>query len=205
MDELISKKDLLIKTGISYGQLYRWKRKKLIPEEWFIKKSSFTGQETFFPKKEILERIELILNEKDNLDLDTLSYKLSSNIPHDFEVNELDAIKKSVIKESTLNNYLYLTNKKEVVFKDIFIMDIIEDLINLNEKEEVFLKEVINILDEKFEDISNDNYEVIYFNEKSYKNLILVRDNSYIKSIRKEKYRSGNLKNKIVEIKNLLG
>ncbi|MCL2486473.1 MAG: YhbD family protein, partial [Oscillospiraceae bacterium] len=39
MDEkkegLISKKDLLEFTGISYGQLYRWKREGLIPEEWF--------------------------------------------------------------------------------------------------------------------------------------------------------------------------
>ncbi len=50
MDErLISKKELLEHAGISYGQLYRWKRKNLIPEDWFIRKSTFTGQETFFP------------------------------------------------------------------------------------------------------------------------------------------------------------
>ncbi len=49
--ELISKKDLLDLTGISYGQLYRWKWKNLIPEKWFIRKSTFTGQETFFQKK----------------------------------------------------------------------------------------------------------------------------------------------------------
>lgn len=47
-EDLISKKELLDETGISYGQLYRWKRKQLIPEEWFIRKSTFTGQETFF-------------------------------------------------------------------------------------------------------------------------------------------------------------
>ena len=29
-DELISKKDLLNEMSISYGQLYRWKRKKLL-------------------------------------------------------------------------------------------------------------------------------------------------------------------------------
>ena len=50
-DELISKKDLLNEMSISYGQLYRWKRKKLIPEEWFIKKSVSKGKETFFPRK----------------------------------------------------------------------------------------------------------------------------------------------------------
>ena len=53
-EKLISKKDLLELTGISYGQLYRWKRKKIIPEEWFIKKSVSTGQETFFPMEKIL-------------------------------------------------------------------------------------------------------------------------------------------------------
>lgn len=46
----ISKKELLDITGISYGQLYRWKRKGLIPEDWFIRRATFTGQETFFPK-----------------------------------------------------------------------------------------------------------------------------------------------------------
>lgn len=30
-ENLISKKELLEKTGISYGQLYRWKRKNIYP------------------------------------------------------------------------------------------------------------------------------------------------------------------------------
>lgn len=77
--ELISKKELLELTGISYGQLYRWKRKNLIPEEWFIRKSTFTGQETFFHKQQILERIERIKNLKDDLSLDELAGILSSN------------------------------------------------------------------------------------------------------------------------------
>jgi len=36
--KLISKKDTLETMGISYGQLYRWKRKGLIPESWFIRR-----------------------------------------------------------------------------------------------------------------------------------------------------------------------
>ncbi len=72
--DLISKKDLLQHTGISYGQLYRWKRKKLIPEEWFVRKSTFTGQETFFPRDKILARIERILGMKgDDLSLDDIA------------------------------------------------------------------------------------------------------------------------------------
>ena len=49
-EKLISKKDLLSRYGISYGSLYRWKRKGLIPDEWFIRKATVTGQETFFPE-----------------------------------------------------------------------------------------------------------------------------------------------------------
>lgn len=71
--KLISKKELLEKYEISYGALYRWKRKGLIPEDWFIKKATVTGQETFFPEELVCERIELIKNQKDDLSLDELS------------------------------------------------------------------------------------------------------------------------------------
>ena len=71
MDE-ISKKDLLKETGISYGQLYRWKREGLIPEEWFVKRSAFTGQETFFPRERILERVGFILERKDEMSLEEI-------------------------------------------------------------------------------------------------------------------------------------
>lgn len=68
----ISKKELLSMTGISYGQLYRWKREGLIPEEWFMKQSSFTGQETFLPRELVLERIRFILEKKDDYSLEEI-------------------------------------------------------------------------------------------------------------------------------------
>ena len=71
--ELIAKKELLAETGISYGQLYRWKREKLIPEEWFIKRASSTGQETFFPRDQMLSRITAILDLKDTHSLEELA------------------------------------------------------------------------------------------------------------------------------------
>lgn len=76
-EHLISKKDLLAKYKISYGALYRWKRKGLIPEEWFIKKATSTGQETFFPATVICERIEWIQNQKEDVLLDDLAHKLT--------------------------------------------------------------------------------------------------------------------------------
>ena len=77
MDEWISKKDLLQVTGISYGQLYRWKREKLIPDSWFDKRSAYTGQETFFPRELILARIQFILENKDKYSLAQLQQQLS--------------------------------------------------------------------------------------------------------------------------------
>lgn len=75
-DERISKKDLLAAYGISYGALYRWKRMKLIPEEWFIKMATPTGQETFFPRQLICERMQLILEARDSVSLEELAVRL---------------------------------------------------------------------------------------------------------------------------------
>ncbi|MCX7750712.1 MAG: YhbD family protein [Candidatus Bipolaricaulota bacterium] len=71
-DTMIPKKEVLHATGISYGQLYRWKRLGLIPEAWFVRRSTFTGQETFFPRDKILKRIEDILRLKDDHPLEEL-------------------------------------------------------------------------------------------------------------------------------------
>ena len=69
-------KDLLAKYGISYGALYRWKRMGLISEDWFLKKAAVTGQETFFPRGLICERVELILGKKD-VSLEELAAELN--------------------------------------------------------------------------------------------------------------------------------
>ncbi len=76
-EKLISKKELLARYGISYGALYRWKRKGLIPDEWFIKRSTVTGQETFFPEKLVCERVERILAMKEDALLDELAQQFS--------------------------------------------------------------------------------------------------------------------------------
>jgi DNA-binding transcriptional MerR regulator len=103
-EELISKKDLLELTGISYGQLYRWKRKDLIPEEWFVRKSTFTGQETFFPKEKILDRINKIQDMKENLSLDELAEMFSPNIS-DLNLTKDELIKRNIVSETVLQFY----------------------------------------------------------------------------------------------------
>lgn len=73
----ISKKDLLREKDISYGQFYRWKRMGLIPEAWFRRRSTFTGQETFLPRRQVIERIDRIQELKDRLSLDEIAEMLS--------------------------------------------------------------------------------------------------------------------------------
>ena len=53
MEDLISKRELLEQYGVSYGALYRWKRMGLIPEDWFLRRATPTGQETFFHRAQI--------------------------------------------------------------------------------------------------------------------------------------------------------
>ncbi len=99
--ELISKKELLELTGISYGQLYRWKRKNLIPEDWFIRKSTFTGQETFFPKKSILARIDKIVNMKEDLSLDELADVFSPEVA-DMAVGQSELLERNIVSKRSL-------------------------------------------------------------------------------------------------------
>ncbi|MGD6968344.1 YhbD family protein [Rossellomorea vietnamensis] len=100
--DLISKKDLLEQTDITYGQLYRWKRKKLIPEDWFIRKSTFTGQETFFPKEQIVERIGRIKELKDHLSLDELAGALTPKAK-DIQITKGDFIQSNIVSSNTVS------------------------------------------------------------------------------------------------------
>lgn len=76
-EALISKRELLERYGISYGALYRWKRMGLIPEDWFLRRSTPSGQETFFYRAQICPRMELILSRKDAVSLDKLAQELN--------------------------------------------------------------------------------------------------------------------------------
>lgn len=85
-EKMISKKEVLERMRISYGQLYRWKRKGLIPEAWFIRRSTFTGQETFFPQDKILERIEQIKEMKGDHPLDDLADVITQQVNDKLQV-----------------------------------------------------------------------------------------------------------------------
>ena len=117
----ISKKDLLKETGISYGQLYRWKREGLIPEAWFIKKSSYTGQETFFPREKILKRIKAIQQLKDKYSLEELANMLAPEITNRTFTEE-DLEKFEEIDVDVAACFMDHMEKDEFTFVEILVM-----------------------------------------------------------------------------------
>ncbi|GAA0090848.1 YhbD family protein [Paraclostridium bifermentans] len=162
-EKLISKKDLLIETGISYGQLYRWKRKNIIPEEWFIKKSTFTGQETFFPKDKIIERINLILSMKEGVSLDDIANMFTEkkdnkqfNIDYLIEKNVISNYSKEVFESLYINKDII--EKKELLILSIIEKNIVTSVITMDE-----LKSITEMLDEKFSEIFNSNGKIYLY------------------------------------------
>ncbi|NCC80251.1 MAG: DUF4004 family protein [Clostridia bacterium] len=154
MEELISKKDLLVEMNISYGQLYRWKRKKLIPEEWFMKKSTYTGQETFFPREKIMDRIHQILSMKDGASLDDLADKFSSDIPESMVRRREELLSLQILSKEIINLYEEIfKGKEEYSFEDILYMYISEDLLNQGHLSIEDMSRILRML--------SDNYETI--------------------------------------------
>lgn len=129
-EALISKKELLQLTSISYGQLYRWKRKNLIPEEWFIKKSVSTGQETFFPRNEILERIKRIIELKDTVSLDELSEIFSPQVEEPM-FDSLQLMRKNIVSEQALQLYHSMTGQQADLsdLKEVLMVKILQDYV----------------------------------------------------------------------------
>ncbi|CAN2253792.1 putative sporulation-related protein [Bacillus subtilis] len=127
-EQLISKKELLEKTSISYGQLYRWKRKNLIPEEWFIRKSTFTGQETFFPREDILKRISMIQKMKENLSLDEMREMLSPKMK-DVSMTADDLIHKGLISRTALDVFSEGGENSVFSSRDLLSLYVLEGLL----------------------------------------------------------------------------
>jgi DNA-binding transcriptional MerR regulator len=173
----ISKKDLLDLMGISYGQLYRWKRKNLIPEEWFMKKSTYTGQETFFPREKILDRIDKIMNMKDDIMLDDMAEIFSPQLEKVFLTRE-QLIEKNIVtsivldlyeKEETMEkvqNKGYLDNEassqsKTYTFEKILYLYILEKALESGEVSIEEVKSVLQTLKDHFREFNEKNCDII--------------------------------------------
>ncbi|KAB2459967.1 DUF4004 family protein [Bacillus sp. CH126_4D] len=172
--DLISKKDLLELTGISYGQLYRWKRKNLIPEAWFVRKSTFTGQETFFPKEKILERIDKIQTMKEDLSLDELANMFSPSV-REILLTKEDLLRKEIASEPVLQFFIEQTNKTtEFQFVDILYVYMLEELLQSGEISLEEGKMVLQVLRENYEAIKHKTCDLIIVRKLGISTCFLV-------------------------------
>lgn len=161
-EKLISKKELLELTGISYGQLYRWKRKNLIPEEWFIKKSAFTGQETFFPREKILDRVEKIKNMKDDASLDDLAQIFSPEVS-DVKISYEELVEKNIIMKNVIdiyrdfNSMIDLYSFNEILYMSVLEKFLLEGSISIEES-----KNVLQTLQDNYNKYAGRNCEILF-------------------------------------------
>jgi DNA-binding transcriptional MerR regulator len=186
--DLISKKELLELTGLSYGQLYRWKRKNLIPEEWFIRKSTFTGQETFFPKSKILGRIEKIKNMKDELSLDELADLLSPN-PAEVSLDKSQLLKRNIVSNESFEFYISRYGDGEgdgdgdiggFAFERVLQLYIFHKLLQSGEinLEEGYM--VLQVLHEHYPQLAGTNAELIGIRKMGFTTFLLVASPAHV-------------------------
>lgn len=175
MDEnLISKKELLEVTGISYGALYRWKRKNLIPEEWFIRKSTFTGQETFFPRNKILDRISKIQNMKEELSLDDMAGLFSLNLKaKPLSKNELTA--HNIVNKSTIDFLIRLYGDIEVFpFEKILYICVLDKALQMGDISLEEGKLLLETLEEHYNKYENKDCDLVFLRKMGISTCFLV-------------------------------
>jgi DNA-binding transcriptional MerR regulator len=132
MSELISKKQLLRVTHISYGTLYRWKRMGLIPESWFIHKATETGQATYFLKDKILTRIDRIKELKGELSVEQMQELFSANV-ESFKIPLKDFKDLEIVGKMSLTAFTSVFPEKDMLdFNDVFGMYVVDHLMKLS-------------------------------------------------------------------------
>jgi len=177
--DLITKKELLKLTGISYGQLYRWKRENLIPESWFIKRASYTGQETFFPREKILGRIAGILELKDKYSLeevaDMLSPELTNRIFNSGDLRDIRAFD-SEVRETFEKNL----GKSYFNFIELIFIFIVSKLIKESVISSLHIDEFIESMKNWFPVLNSTSFMLIVFEKDTVRFFLLARQDSRI-------------------------
>jgi DNA-binding transcriptional MerR regulator len=172
---LISKKDLLVETGISYGQLYRWKRMGLIPDSWFIKQSTFTGQETFFPKTKILKRIRAIQELRDKYTLEELAKILSPEVAErNFTTDDLAIIEE--IQQGLIPAFVKGFGKNTFTYIEVLFLIAISEL---KQEEGLSIDDVVGLV-KGIKDYCNE------IKSTGYVFVLFDRENNYYATIYQE-------------------
>lgn len=119
----ITQKELLEVTGVSLSQLQRWKRRGLIPESWFVKKSSEYGWEILLPREAAIERISFINENKATRSADEMLEMLRpGKADSSFALEELEQM--SEIHPDVLSN----VNAATVSKREAALLAIVSDV-----------------------------------------------------------------------------
>lgn len=130
MDEnLITKKELLEITGISYGALYRWKRMGLLPDDWFIHRSTFTGHETFFPRDKVLGRVRDIQEMKNTMSLEEISRHFQPAAPTELTMTPAEIAAANIAPPPIISQYLALKPLEQFGYQDLLGLYIFSQLL----------------------------------------------------------------------------
>lgn len=173
-EQLIAKKDLLELTGISYGQLYRWKRKQLIPENWFIRKSTFTGQETFFPKEKMLKRIQDISEMKDTQSLDELAERFSPQSVTKIILSEQGLLDRNIVSGLTLQIYKELeADRHDYKFDDLLALFLLDQMLKDGRMNRAEAKDLLDVLKTNSHKVYDKN-SCLYFIRKMGISMVLL-------------------------------
>lgn len=178
--DLISKKELLEITEISYGQLYRWKRKNLIPEDWFIRKSTFTGQETFFPRDRILARIDKIKNMKDDLSLDDIADMFSPGLA-EILLNKEELIERNIVSRQAID--LFNDHSGEIdlfSFDKILYLYVLDKLLRTGEISLEEGKTILQALEDNYKKFEEKNCQLVLVRKFGVSTCFLVSSPSKV-------------------------
>lgn len=178
MENLISKKDLLETANISYGQLYRWKRKNLIPENWFIRKSTLQDKKLFFPKKDILQRIEKIKSLKDDRSLDELADMFSPS-PTVTSLTADELTKRNIVSYTTVEMYAnHHGTQTTYSFENLLTLYLLDRLLQTGEMNRSEGFDLLKFLQEHLSKLNKSDNELIFIRKMGVSLFILTSEPS---------------------------
>lgn len=179
--DLISKKDLLLETGISYGQLYRWKRKGLIPEEWFVRRSTFSGTETFFPREKMLTRVERILALKDgDVSLDEIADTVAPSLG-EVSLAPADALAIGIISQAAADAIAEMRDPSAPLLVGHLLAAHIHDA--LLDRGDASLDEgklVVRVLEEGYREFEGSECDLVFIRKAGIATALLVSSSAKV-------------------------
>ena len=175
----ISKKDLLKTTGISYGQLYRWKREGLIPEEWFVKRSSPTGQETYFPQEKILKRIHAIQQLKDSYSLEELARILTPEVSNRLFCEE-DLEHFDELDIDVAADFMDAMSKDSFVFLEVLVMIALSQAMVDSAITEEERTHAVSFLSKRMSELHSADYVLELLQAQGHLHVLLKKEGSEV-------------------------